>query len=65
MTETEKYIARTGETLDDVLQGASTYGISFILKELIPKANAENKKIIWEPRFVNGQNLGQADWKLQ
>lgn len=61
----DRYIKLTGQTEQDVMGGAATYGPNFIIDELIPKAIAEKKKIVWVPDLKDGQDLGFVKYELQ
>lgn len=43
----KKYLARTGQSYQDLMSGAEAFGIQKIL-DLVKEANRENKKIIWQ-----------------
>ena len=60
-----KYLAMTGQTWTEVMQGASNYGMTFILEELIPRALKEKKKIVWKTKLVDGQDLGLTEYELK
>ena len=63
--EVEKYLSLTGQTEQELFQGAMTFGMPFILEELVPKALKENKKIVWSSKLIDGQDLGVAEYSLQ
>ena len=46
MNDIDKYLARTGETFQELMSGAHAFGIEKI-SEMVAKANRENKKIVW------------------
>ena len=64
-TDLDKYLEMTGQSFGDLMQGASTFGPSFIENELVPRALKEKKIIVWLPRLVDGKDVGLADYKLQ
>jgi len=65
MSHLQEYLDKTGQTMSDVMEGAATFGPAFIEDELIPKALAENKKIIWIPEETDGEDLGRVSYELQ
>lgn len=65
MTDVDKYLEATGQTFQELLSGAATYGAPFIIDELVPKALEQKKKIIWNTRLTNGEDLGMVDYELQ
>lgn len=64
-SQLETYLEKSGQDFSDLMEGAATYGPEYIEKELIPKALEQNKKIVWVPRLVDGEDLGLMDWELQ
>ena len=60
-----KYLAMTGQTMTEVMQGASNYGMTFIVEELIPRALKEKKKIVWKTKLVKGQDVGLTEYELK
>lgn len=65
MDNVDKYLEITGQTFQEIMGGAATFGPTFILDELIPKAITEKKKIIWIPDLIDGQDLGRVKYELQ
>jgi len=56
------YMEMTGQSTPYIFSGASQYGISFILDNLIPKALEEKKKIVWE---ITNEELDLMTYKFQ
>lgn len=65
MDPVEKYLEITGQSLRDLYEGSSTYGPNFIEDELVPQALQENKRIVWIPDLVDGEDVGRVHYELQ
>jgi hypothetical protein len=65
MDAVEQYLEKTGQEFKDLMAGAATYGPAFIENTLVPKALEENKKIVWVPDLVEGEDLGRVKYELQ
>jgi len=59
-----EYLAKSGQTFQYLISGASQYGISFI-EELATKALKENKIIIWKPCLTEGEDIGMLEYELK
>lgn len=46
MNTVEKYLEQTGQTMENLCQGANQVGLDYILNELVPQAIEENKKAV-------------------
>ena len=65
MDQIKKYEELTGDSFSDLMQGSSTFGPDFILNELLPQALKENKKIVWIPELIEGEDLGIVTYTLK
>lgn len=61
MTDLEKYLEKTGQTMGELCQGANQVGLDHILNELVPKALHERKKIFW---VAENEELGTGHYDL-
>jgi hypothetical protein len=61
----EQYLQLTGQSHRELLAGAATYGPGYILDELVPKALAEKKKIVWVNDLIEGEDVGMVHWELR
>ena len=64
MSNVEEYLGKTGQKLEDLLAGESQYGPEYI-NDLVKQALSENRKIVFVPEVINGQDLGQGRYELQ
>jgi hypothetical protein len=44
----DEYLKQTKSTVQQLFAGANQVGMDYIIKELIPKAMKENKKLVWK-----------------
>jgi hypothetical protein len=44
----DKYLKMTGQTMQELMGGEFSYGMTFIIEELVPKCLKEKKKIVWK-----------------
>jgi hypothetical protein len=60
----DRYLKRTGQTFSYVMSGLIQYGYDFIVS-LVEKALAENKKIVWKTKTIEGEDLGLCEYELK
>lgn len=65
MSSLEEYLKKTGQTFQELMSGSVQYGPDFILNELVVTAIKDNKKIVWKPKLVDGQDVGLLNYELQ
>jgi len=67
MTEIEKnvltYLAKTGQTKQELMAGSQYYGATYILSRILPRALEENKKIVWKDDYAHG--IGAMSFALE
>jgi hypothetical protein len=64
MTNIEKYLEMTGQSLQDLLAGEQQYGSEYIDK-LIDQALDQKKKVVFVPELTEGHELGLGRYELQ
>ncbi len=63
MEDIDAYLKMTGQTIQYLMSGASQYGIDFIQK-LATKALKQNKKIVWETKLIDGEDIGLYQYRF-
>lgn len=64
MTEVDKYLKQTGQSLKYLYSGAGQYSINMI-NDLAKEALRENKKIVWVPDPDKPPELGLMLYRFQ
>jgi len=66
MTErVNEYLAKTGQTFQELMAGSVQYGSEFILTELVEQALQQHKKIVWIPHLIEGTDVGLLNYVLE
>jgi hypothetical protein len=60
-----EYCNKTGQTRQYLFSGGFSYGWTFIIDELVPKALKENKKIVWKVDYTAFDKMSYSLQKIK